>query len=79
MLGKILFFVLLILLALVLWKKRQAEVVANQKKSVKNEHATKMIQCPVCGIHFAEAEGHWYNGHMYCSLECQKKAKSACQ
>ena len=39
MLGKILFFVLLILLALVLWKKRQAEVVANQKKSVKNEHA----------------------------------------
>ncbi len=77
MLGKILFFVLLILLALVLWKKRQTEVLSNKKKAVKSEQATKMIQCPVCGIHFAEVDGHCYNGTMYCSVDCQKKAKSA--
>lgn len=77
MLGKILFFVLLILLALVLWKKRQADVISKRIKAVRSEQTTKMIQCPICGIHFPEVEGQWYNGQMYCSLNCQNKAKSA--
>ena len=35
----------------------------------------KMVQCPICGVHFAEVDGVWMNGKSYCSLACAQKAE----
>lgn len=72
MLGKILFFVLLFLLVLILWNKRKQKVIKHTE--IRNK-STKMIRCPQCSIHFAEIDGEWFNGVMYCSKECLQKSK----
>ena len=73
MLTKLLFLVLLVLVVVAVMQKRRNDRLRLEKKpemSVK-----KMVQCPVCGVHFAEVDGVWMNGKSYCSLACAQKAE----
>ena len=72
MLGKILFFVLLILVLLALWSKRKREL---SKDHTRSSESKKMVRCPVCGVHFIEVDGEWYDGVMYCSKDCLLKGR----
>lgn len=75
MLTKLLFLVLLVVVVVAVMQKRRNDRLRLEKKpemSVK-----KMVQCPVCGVHFVEVDGVWVNGTMYCSHECAEKAKGS--
>ena len=77
MFGKIVFFVLLGLLLFVLWQKKRMPKVKQEESEPVEPEAKKMVQCPVCGVHFAEVDGVWSSGTTYCSQECADKAQGA--
>lgn len=77
MLGKLLFFVLLGLILFVLWQKKRIARIRSEEKKKRIIESQKMVQCPQCGVHFAEVDGVWFNGQMYCSSECADKAKES--
>ena len=76
MLSKLIFFILLGLLLFVLWQKKRVARIRREESVKKVPEAKKMVQCPVCGVHFAEVDGVWYNAKMYCSGQCADKAKA---
>ena len=76
MLSKLIFFILLGLLLFVLWQKKRVARIRREEPVKKVPEAKKMVQCPICGVHFAEVDGVWYNGKMYCSRQCADKAKA---
>ena len=76
MLSKLIFFILLGLLLFVLWQKKRVARIRREEPVKKVPEAKKMVQCPICGVHFAEVDGVWYNGKMYCSWQCADKAKA---
>ncbi|MBR2960962.1 MAG: hypothetical protein IKC44_05340 [Burkholderiaceae bacterium] len=45
-----------------------------KRQQIRQTEAKKMVPCPVCGVHFVEAEGVWVKNRMVCSEECAKKA-----
>lgn len=75
MFSKIVFLALLGLLLFVIWQKRRVARIRQQESENKVPESKKMVQCPVCGVHFAEVDGVWVNGITYCSQECADKAK----
>ena len=76
MLSKLLFLVLLGLLLFVLWQKKRMPQVKKEQTEQGIPKAKKMVQCPVCGVHFAEVDGVWVTGITYCSQACAEKAKA---
>ena len=77
MLGKVLFWVLLGLLIFIFWQKKRVAQVKREESERKVPESKKMVQCPVCGVHFVEVDGVWVNVTMYCSHECADKAKGS--
>ena len=77
MLGKVLCWVLLGLLIFIFWQKKRVAQVKREESERKVPESKKMVQCPVCGVHFVEVDGVWVNGTMYCSHECAEKAKGS--
>ena len=75
MLSKLIFFILLGLLLFVLWQKKRVARIRREEPVKKVPEAKKMVQCPICGVHFAEVDGVWMNGKSYCSLACAQKAE----
>lgn len=73
--GRILFWVLLGVLIFVLFQKRKMLVKSRQNpQKIRQSEAQKMVPCPVCGVHFVEADGVWVKNRMVCSEECAQKA-----
>jgi hypothetical protein len=75
MMGRILFWMLLGALIFMLIQNRKKLLKPRQKRQqIRQAEAKKMVPCPVCGVHFVEAEGVWVKNCMVCSEECAKKA-----
>lgn len=73
--GRILFWMLLGALIFMLIQNRKKLLKLRQKRQqIRQAEAKKMVPCPVCGVHFVEAEGVWVKNRMVCSEECAKKA-----
>ena len=73
--GRILFWMLLGALIFMLIQNRKKLLKPRQKRQqIRPAEAKKMVPCPVCGVHFVEAEGVWVKNRMVCSEECAKKA-----
>ena len=73
--GRILFWLLLGAWIFMLIQNRKKLLKPRQKRQqIRQAEAKKMVPCPVCGVHFVEAEGVWVKNRMVCSEECAKKA-----
>ena len=59
MLSKLIFFILLGLLLFVLWQKKRVARIRREEPVKKVPEAKKMVQCPICGVHFAEVDGEY--------------------
>ena len=75
--GRILFWMLLGVLIFVLIQNRK-RILRPRKETqkIRQTVSQKMVPCPVCGVHFVEAEGVWVKNQMVCSQECARRAKS---
>lgn len=77
MFSKIIFLALLGLLLFVIWQKKRVLRIKQEELKNRMPKSEKMVQCPVCGVHFVEVDGVWVNGIMYCSQECADKAQES--
>ena len=71
--GRILFFLLLVVLIVFWFKGRKARAQAEFDARVakeKQSHSVNMVCCPICGVHFAQGDGVKKNGRMYYSKSC---------
>lgn len=75
--GRILFFILLAVLAYVFFQRWKASRFPQKRIEKKpSQTVQKIVPCPVCGVHFIEPEGVWVNNHMVCSEACAKKERT---
>ena len=72
--GRILFWMLLGGLIFMLIQNRKKLLKSRQQpQQIRESKSQKMVPCPVCGVHFVEADGVWVKNRMVCSDECAKK------
>lgn len=82
MMGRVVFFAALGLLLYILLSLAKKGIAAYRKeknggdKNVKKSRSIRMVECPVCRMHFPEDEAVLGDGVKYCSEACRQKART---